>query len=200
MKVLQSSVFRAICSIIVGILLIQYPDNTVTWITVAIGVLFLLSGVISCVTYLNARKNASEFRITDAAGNVISNGRPPFPVVGLGSGILGLVLAVHPDMFIKGLMYMLGAILILGAVNQFMALLNARKYGSLSFVFWICPSLVLLTGLFVIVKPMESAGLPLVIIGWCSLLYGVTEIINSMKIYSKRKQIENSQRLTDNNI
>ena len=35
MKILQSSFFRAICAIAVGILLIKYPDNTVTWITVA---------------------------------------------------------------------------------------------------------------------------------------------------------------------
>ena len=41
MKILQSSVFRAICAIAVGIMLIKYPDNTVTWITIAIGVLFL---------------------------------------------------------------------------------------------------------------------------------------------------------------
>lgn len=44
MKLLQSSVFRAICAIAVGIMLIKYPDNTVTWITIAIGVLFLFIG------------------------------------------------------------------------------------------------------------------------------------------------------------
>ena len=72
MKILQSSLFRSISAIAIGILLIKYPDNTVTWITVAIGVLFLLSGIISLVVYMNARKNVSEYKITDAAGNVIS--------------------------------------------------------------------------------------------------------------------------------
>ena len=45
MKVLQSSVFRAICAIIIGILLINNPDNTVKGITIAIGLLFLVSGI-----------------------------------------------------------------------------------------------------------------------------------------------------------
>lgn len=193
MKVLQSAIFRAVCSIIVGVLLIQYPDNTVTWITVAIGVLFLLSGVIACATYFNAVRNAAAYKITDAAGNVIYGGKPTPPVVGMGSLILGGLLVINPSMFVAGLMYVLGAILILGAVNQFMALLAARKFGQFSFAFWICPSLVLLTGLFVIIKPMESASLPLVILGWCSLLYGVTEIVNSMKIYSGRRRIERMQ-------
>ena len=43
MRILQSSVFRALCAIIIGVLLIKFPDNTVKGITVAIGVLFLVS-------------------------------------------------------------------------------------------------------------------------------------------------------------
>ena len=190
MKLLQSSIFRAICAIIVGALLIKYPDNTVTWITVAIGVLFLLSGLISCIAYYNAKKNVGEYEIMDAAGKVIVSGKPTFPIVGLGSLILGLLLAITPKIFITGLMYILGLILIMGAVNQLLGLINARKYGKVSFGLWICPSLILLTGLYVMIKPMETAGLPMLILGWCCLLYGVTEIINSVNIYSKRKQIE----------
>ena len=114
------------------------------------------------------------------------------PIVGVGSVVFGALLAIKPDMFVAGLMYVLGAILILGALNQFMALLAARRLGRVAFVYWVCPSLVLLVGLYVIIKPMESAALPLVILGWCSLLYGVTEIINSWKIYSWKKQVEKS--------
>lgn len=40
MKVVHSSLFRAVCAIIIGVLLIQYREQTVTWITIAIGVLF----------------------------------------------------------------------------------------------------------------------------------------------------------------
>ena len=56
-------------------------------------------------------------------------------------------------------------------------------------MFWICPCLIIVTGLFVILKPMETAELPLIILGWCSLLYGVTEIINSLKIWRIRKAL-----------
>ena len=117
MKILRSALLRAVCSIIVGVLLIQYPDNTVTWLTVAIGALFLLSGVISCVTWLNAARNASRYTITDARGRVVAGGRPPLPVVGIGSVVFGALLAARPTMFVAGLMYVLGAVLILGAVS-----------------------------------------------------------------------------------
>jgi uncharacterized membrane protein len=84
-------------------------------------------------------------------------------------------------------MYILGAIMILGGLNLLISLISARRFGSIHWGFWIAPSLVLLTGLFVILKPMETAEMPLLILGWCSLLYGVTELVNALKIHSVRK-------------
>lgn len=194
MKIFQSSIFRAICAIIVGALLIKYPDDSVTWLTVAIGVLFLLSGIIALIAYINAKKHAGEYTITDQEGNIITGGQPTFPIVGAGSIILGLILALTPGVFIHGLMYILGAIMILGGISQLMALVSARRLGSIPFSFWIAPSLVLVTGLFVVLKPMETAEMPLLILGWCSLVYGVTEIINSLKIRSIRKQAERQRK------
>ncbi|MDE6647441.1 MAG: DUF308 domain-containing protein, partial [Prevotella sp.] len=110
-----------------------------------------------------------------------------------GSVILGLVLALTPGVFINGLMYILGAIMILGGINQLMNLVSARQFGRIPFGFWVTPSFILITGLFVILKPMESAELPLLILGWCSLLYGVTEFINALKIRSIRKLAERQQ-------
>lgn len=195
MKILQSSIFRAICAIAIGIMLIKYPDNTVTWITVAIGILFLLSGVISVIVYFNASKNVSEYKIMDSNGNVIAGERPTFPLVGLGSIILGLLLALTPHIFITALMYIIGAILILGAINQYMVLIRARRYGIIGFGYWIFPSIILLTGLYVIIKPMNPASMAMLILGWCSLLYGVTEIINSLKIHSNKRKAEKTQEI-----
>ena len=195
MKILQSSVFRAICAIAVGIMLIKYPDNTVTWITIAIGVLFLLSGIISIVTYYHALKNVSEYTITDAEGNVVSGQKPTFPIVGVGSAILGLILALTPNVFVKALMYIFGAVRILGAINQFMNLLNARKYGKIGFGYWIFPSIILLVGLFVIIKPLAPAAMAMLVLGWCSLLYGVTELINALKIHNEKRKFAKVQEI-----
>ena len=189
MKILQSSVFRAICAIAVGAMLIKNPDSTVKGITIAIGILFLVSGVISCVAYFNARLHSAENEVYYADGKLLVGGRPMFPIVGLGSVILGFVLALMPGAFVTSLMYVLGGIILLGALNQFMVLIQARKFATLPLWFWVCPTLVLLTGLFVMIKPMESASLPLLIIGWCLLFYGVTECINAFKIHQYRKKM-----------
>ena len=195
MKILQSSVFRAICAIAIGILLIKFPDNTVTWMTVAIGILFLLSGVISLVVYVHAKKNVSEYKITDAEGRVVAGEKPTFPIVGVGSIILGLLLALTPNIFITALMYIIGAILILGAINQYMNLVSARKYGKIGFGYWIFPSVILLIGLYVIIKPLAPASMAMLVLGWCSLLYGVTEVINSLKFYSDKRKARQAQEI-----
>ena len=193
MKIFQSSIFRALCAIVIGVLLVKFPQDGVTWLTMAIGAMFLLSGIIALIAYWHAKRHAGEYTITDQQGRVIRGGQPTFPIVGAGSVILGLVLTLSPNAFVNGLMYMLAAVLILGGVTQLMALIAARRLGRIPFGYWVMPSLILLTGLFVILKPMESAELPLLILGWCSILYGVVELINALKIYRVRKASETTE-------
>jgi len=197
MRLLQSSVFRAVCAIIIGVLLIKFPDNTVTGITMAIGVLFLISGLISCLTYLHARRHVSEYKIFDAEGRQLTPNAPSFPLVGVGSMILGLILALSPSAFVTALMYVIGAILVLGAVNQFMNLINARRFGSVGLWMWILPTLILLTGIYVMVKPLAPLSTAMLVLGWCTLVYGVAELINALKFYNDRKRFEKSQTTDD---
>ena len=202
MKIFQSSVFRAICAIAIGIMLIKYPDNTVTWITIVIGVLFLLSGIISLVVYYHSLRQYSKQEslsggvyITDSEGQRIEIPKPTFPIVGVGSAILGLLLALTPNVFVKGLMYIIGGILVLGAVNQFMNLLNARRFGKIGFGYWILPCIILLTGLYVIIRPMDPPAMAMLILGWCTLVYGVTELINAIKIHNEKRKFAKAQEI-----
>lgn len=190
MKVLQSSIFRAACSVIIGGLLIKYPDVTATWLIIAIGVLFLLSGVISVVVYVSARRNAGGTTVIDSNGNVIAGGTPPFPIVGVGSIILGLLLSLRPAFVIDTMAYILGAMLILGAINQMVCLVSAGKVKRMPLFFWISPVLILIVGLIAIIHPVWIASAPLIIIGWSLLLYGVTEVINALKINADRRRFE----------
>lgn len=40
MQIIQSSLARALSAIIMGVLLIKYREETVTWLTIVIGILF----------------------------------------------------------------------------------------------------------------------------------------------------------------
>ena len=99
MKTVQNSFIRSLCAIIIGVLLIRYREETVTWLTILIGVLFFLSGLISCITYFIDKKHQDETVVLDADGRQISGFRPTFPIVGLGSMVLGAILALMPTVF-----------------------------------------------------------------------------------------------------
>lgn len=197
MKVIHSSIFRAVCAIIVGVLLIQYREQTVTWITIAIGVLFFLSGVISLASYWAAKRNAEKMQgqiLSDSNGKPIMGMIPKFPLVSVGSLILGLLLALMPQVFIAWLMFILAFILILGALTQFANLASTAKMGRVGILFWLFPSALLLLGLLAIIKPSAIASAPLFIIGWGMLIYGVVELLNAFKVSNnKRIWLKNQQ-------
>lgn len=193
MKILQSSLFRAAIALCIGTLLIKYPDNTLTGITIAIGVLFLLSGVVSIITWYYAKRHVSDYKIYDAEGRLVAGEKPAPPIVGIGSVVLGFILALMPETFVSLQMYFIAVLLVLGAITQFMTLVAVRHYSTITLWYWFCPAITLLVGLFVLFKPMETATLPLTILGWCSLFYGVSEIMNAVAIFIFKRQLKKKQ-------
>lgn len=195
MKVLRSSLFRALCAIIIGALLIQYTQDMMQWLTIAIGAIFLISGVISVATYISQKKQYEQnsVQVFDANGRQLTGIRPQFPLVGFGSIILGIILMFMPVSFINGMMYILAAVLILAAINIFMTLGAYSRAFHIGAFFWIMPALILLAGIFVMVHPGESAATSLTIIGWCMIVYGIVECINAIKLHQIKKQLRQNE-------
>lgn len=190
MQIIQSSLARAVSAIIMGVLLIKYREQTITWLTIVIGILFFLSGVISCAAYFVARRRESDVQLFDADGRQLSGFKVSFPLTGLGSIVLGLILALMPNAFISWLMFILAAMLIIGAISQFVSLAAITRTFRVGIYFWIMPSVILLIGLLALIRPSAIASAPLFVIGWCMLLYGVSESVNSIKFYLLRKKMK----------
>ena len=73
MKLFGYSVVSSLCALIMGILLVVWPEAAVIYLVITVGVLFLLPGLYGILAYFSSR------------GNV-------FPVVALGSALLGIWL------------------------------------------------------------------------------------------------------------
>ena len=200
MKTVQNSFIRSLCAIIIGVLLIRYREETVTWLTILIGVLFFLSGLISCITYFIDKKPQHETVVLDANGRQISGFRPTFPIVGLGSMVLGAILALMPTVFMTGLVYILAAILILGAINQFVILATINRILRVGIIFWLLPCFVLAIGVIAIVAPRWIASAPLFVLGWTLVLYGVIECIDAFKVMSVNKKYKQNPTLEETAI
>lgn len=205
MKAIRSNIFRALCAIAVGALLIKYRQEMVQWMTIIIGILFFLSGVVATIMAYISRRAAH--KIMQSAAEAAQSGTQPDEKTdaiqpprgwgwglsaGVGSMILGAVLALMPDTFVNFLVYILAAVLIVGALQQFASLITASRFGAVSIAFWVMPALLLIAGVVVIAYPEAIASAPLFFIGWCMIVYGIVECVNSIKTYNNRKAASNA--------
>ena len=197
MKVLQISAIRAIIVLVTGFLLVRYREETMTWMTITVGVLFLLSGLVSCMVYYfekeKVAKKTAKAEQQEGQQEEENLKSPSFPIAGVGSIALGIILAVMPNTFITWVVYILAALLILGAVNQFMNLARSRQYARVPVYMWIFPTVILAVAILLISKPIETAQLPLLVLGWAFMYYGVLEFILIIRMYLVRKSYEKAE-------
>lgn len=208
---MKSSLIRAIISLIAGILLVKYRVDMVKWLTISIGAMFFISGVISVVYYFVANKKSqkllSEQKSNDPEVAPVLVNKPTLPIVGLGCAILGIILALMPTTFVTYIVYVFAAIIILGAVGEYVALLTnnsvvrdfekeTKIVAEVSFglKYWIMPTLLLLFGIIAILYPQGIASAPFLFMGIALIVYGVSVLINAVKFLSARKKINRKRK------
>lgn len=206
MKIIQSAFFRAIVAIAMGVLLVKDPSGTLKWITILLGVLFLVVGVMSCINYFvrvfQERKEAVEI---DENGRPVrrsafGKGRSSFPMSSAGSVLFGLVLILRPDLFDEILMYILGAFIIVGAINQFVKLALINRIARVHWLFWVFPVILLIVGVWLIIKPFAVLDTTMYAIGWCLLLLGVVECITAIKDYAASKKVTEAEEVVEDAV
>ena len=166
MKSLNGSVLRCIFAIVLGLVLVLWPEAAVTYLVITIGICFIIPGLFSLLNYFTREKVEGE-------------PSPMFPIDGAGSILFGAWLVIMPQFFVSILMYVLGALLVLAGAQQLISLVSARKWSTVSYVFYIIP------GIMILAYPFGAAANTFVIFGVACLIYGISELINWYK-FSKR--------------
>lgn len=199
MKVLQISAVRAIIVLVTGFLLVKYREDTMTWMTITVGVLFLISGLVACMVYYFEKEKVAK----KTAKSALQEGQqeeedlksPSFPIAGVGSIVLGIILAVMPNTFTTWMVYILSALLILGAVNQFMNLARSRQYARVPVYMWVFPTISMVVAILLISRPIETDALffTLKVIGWAFMYYGVLEFVLIIRMYLVRKAYDKAE-------
>lgn len=177
MRAINGFVFRAVCAMIVGILLVANPESMTLLLVQVIGGLFSLSGVVSLVNYLMVRYSDTVLK-------------PIFPIVGFGSMCFGVFLFFFPHLFTSYFMYMLGALMVLAGGVQLWNAFRWLRTVSFRWSAFVMALLILSAGVYVLLEPLQSASLPFVILGVAFLLYGLTELVNGMRWVKYRRLME----------
>ena len=105
MKIVNSYIFRAVCALLIGLLLVSNPERMTGLLVQVIGGLFLISGLVSLINYFI-------IRYSDKVPV-----KPVFPMVGLGSLLFGVFLGFFPGLFITYLMYIFGFLCLYSGIH-----------------------------------------------------------------------------------
>lgn len=170
MNGVQSVIFRAFSFLLVGVLMVSFPDKVTTWLVRILGVLFIVPGLVSVGSFFRSYTKNDSLRFL-------------LPIIGVGSIILGIILIALPEKFITCLVYFLAAAIILAGVTSIVNIIHFRKYTPVSFRFYVVPVLLCAAGIFIIFihQPTEqeartAVNISFVIFGVASIVYGVTEL------------------------
>ncbi len=159
------------------------------WLAVTIGVLFFLSGFISCLGFYCEQDKVR--RIVAKNPELKPKSKlSMIPLAGIGSMLIGVVLALIPNTFIIWIAYILAGLFIIGAINQFINLASSRQYAHVPLLYWLFPTITLIIAGLVIAKPMQAASLPLLVIGWLAIFYGVIELIFLLRLIRVKRKFE----------
>ena len=173
MKTMNYSLIRILFALVIGLVLVIWPNAAASYIVITVGVAFLIPGVISLFGYFGRKSPDGE-------------AAPRFPIEGIGSLLFGLWLIVMPEFFADVLMFLLGFILIMGGVQQIASLSAARRWMPVPGGFYVVPVLILLAGLVALFNPTGVRSTAFIIIGISSLVYAASELLNWFKFTRRR--------------
>ena len=184
MPKLNPSFYRILIALVVGLVLVIFPQNAADYLVIAVGVIFMLPSVFSMVTHFTDR----------------SETRPPFPVDALGGFLFGLMLIIMPGFFGNILTIVLGFVLTMAGVQQIASLIAARRWTTVPIWNYIMPVTILLAGIFSLTNPVGVRTTLFKILGVFFLLYALFEFTNWFFFMRKRPVYHNEGALTGKSV
>lgn len=178
------AILRAAIALIIGILLALNPETATKIIVVLIGVLFLLIGIVSVIYNIKAVRSIDQYSESQ---------QTQFPLTSVGCILFGLVLSIMPSAFITISMFILGAFLVLAGAFQIVSFRLCSKSVRTPVLFYVIPALVMLAGIFIFINPIESASLPMLVLGVSFIAYGIMETVLSVQTVIANKRLKKAE-------
>lgn len=165
------SIIRCICALVIGVLLVAWPEAAILYLVITIGVLFLVPGLFFFIQVFDSWQ---------AGWQSFSYCRAWQPFV-------RIMADDYAGIFVGILMYVLGAVLVLAGISQIVNLSAARSWTVVPGGFFVIPVLVLIAGIVVLFNPFTAAAVPFIILGVSSIVYGLSDLINIIRFRQKKE-------------
>ena len=182
----KNYVITYLSALVTGILLLIFHDDSELYASLvrAIGALIAIPSLVLLCTMLFGKKKEGAYNgVVVVAAEIAA-------VVGIAFGIW---LLVSPGMFIKALIYVLGALLIAVGIAQISFVHTQAKPSSAAPGWFVVPSLTLIAGVvLIILGPEKVASMAGLITGIVLVVYAANGFASAGREAKLRHDVENS--------
>lgn len=162
--------YRSILSIILGILLLAFPEVSLKYLVYVIGAFTILMGTSTLISVNKSKAEPKSLQRTLMTTNGAIN------------LVLGIILIIAPTFFLGFLMTIIGLfIIIAGLLQLFLIWQRKRSEQEISYTLFILPLLIIAAGFLVLFNPFQTMVTAVTVMGAVILLYGIFEFIIRMR-------------------
>lgn len=166
----QGSLIRGIIALIIGGLAVFMPDITLRSFIICMGILILISGLISLVFSIRSEEKSSKnILMADAVFNLI----------------FGLLFVLLPTTMVNIFVIAMGIGFLLIGIIQLIGTLSIRRDYGWSWIYFAISMLMIIAGIILFTNPFTNAEAILIFIGIFLLIYGVSEVYMAWKLSRK---------------
>ena len=170
-KLRNTLIATAILYLIVGVIMLIFPDNVSDFICYLVSLFFMFFGVAATVMYMK------------------SDIKTPFTnstlVLGILLGAFGIYIFLNPRSFASFIPLVIGVFLIADSISKLSAAFDLKKFGYIGWWHMLIVSFIILgCGLLLVFNPFEAAQFSIMVVG---IILIVDSISNIFTIYSYSK-------------
>ena len=187
MKAYLYPVLRCVCVLAVGVLLVLYRAEWAQVLVLAAGAVFFVCGLVSVLMWLIRKGKTGQQTAEDATPAQKQKKGGFFPLLGIGSGLLGLLLMVGVKKFTPVFVYVVGAALVLLTVYQLVTLSRLRREVRIPGSLFLSPLVALLLALVALWNPMKAASLPFILVGLGCMVSAIGDVV-ALIMHAVRKK------------
>lgn len=165
-----------------GIFLLCYKLPSLTFVVTCLGYLFLASAVLN-ITMLFARASRRDEEGKKEGLSVLGI------LSAVASGALGLWMVISPEGFTTAMIYILGALMIIGGLFLIFTMAAGFRPVKFPFGFYILPALVTICGIVCVCSPVTIEKSIVLITAIAMIVYAVGALIEVAALISYRRNL-----------
>jgi uncharacterized membrane protein HdeD (DUF308 family) len=171
------NLYTGLIALVLGISIITVPKFTIKTIVLITGLIIVIGAITTLIL---------KFRDKNREKNTISTIQNAGLILNIA---FGLVLVFIPEVFVKTAFVIIGLIVIIQGTSQLITILKLRPLTTSAKIFLILAILMLIAGVTFVFYPFTVANIVMMFVGILITFYGLVNIIISLWIREKFKNI-----------